>query len=199
MTLIINHRVNDLKKLEGTKKYFGVEVDLRTFNKEIILNHEPFLNGLNFEIFIKKFNHQFLILNIKEEGIEKKVINILNKFKIKNYFLLDSTIPMSLKLTKKINKCLRISDLEDLNIKSKKISHFNWVWIDYINNIYSIDKIKINILKKTKIRSCFVSPELVNKNNDPKKLKLFLKKNKIIPDAICTKNPEYWKKTFNIF
>jgi len=198
MTLIINHRVNNLKKLEITPKYFGVEVDLRTLNKKIILNHEPFLNGLNFEIFIKKFNHQFLILNIKEEGIEKKVINILNKFKIRNYFLLDSTIPMSLKLTKKINKCLRISDLEDINIKSKKISHFNWVWIDYINSNYSIDKIKINILKKKKIRNCFVSPELVNKADDPKKLKIFLQKNKIIPDAICTKNPEYWKKVFNI-
>jgi hypothetical protein len=196
MTYIISHRVNNLNKLKNTSEYFGVEIDIRTFKNKLILNHDPFLDGLNFETFIKIYDHSFLIINIKEEGIEKKIIQILNKFKIKKYFFLDSTVPMSLKLSSNINKCLRISDLERINFESKKINQFSWIWIDYINDIYAVKKIEFKILKKLKIKNCFVSPELININYSPVRLKNFLQKNKIIPDAICTKKPKYWEKIF---
>lgn len=198
MTYIINHRVNSLNKLKRTPIRFGIEIDVRDYNHKIVLNHEPMANGLNFELFLESFKHKFLIINIKSEGIESKIIKMLNKKKINNYFFLDSTVPMSLKLDKKINKSLRISDLENVNLKSKKINYFNWVWIDYLNNIYSIKKSHLRSLHKLKIKNCFVSPELVNDSFNQKKLKIFLNKNKIIPDAICTKKPLYWEKIFKI-
>ena len=196
MTYIINHRVNNLNKLKNTAKNLGIEIDIRTIKNKLILNHDPFLNGLKFEIFLKHFNHNFLIINVKEEGIERKIVQILNRFKIRKYFLLDTTIPMSLKLPKTLNKCLRISDLERINFESKKINQFNWIWIDYVNDIYAVKKIEFKILKKLKIKNCFVSPELININYSPVRLKNFLQKNKIIPDAICTKKPKYWEKIF---
>ena len=103
---------------------------------------------------------------------------------------------MSLKLEKSVNKSLRISELENINLKSIKLNFFNWVWIDYINGIYSIKKSQLKSLYKLKIKNCFVSPELINNKNSPKILKTFLDRNKIIPDAICTKKPFYWEKIF---
>lgn len=196
MTYIINHRVNSLNKIQRLPKKFGVEIDVRDYRDKLILNHDPFANGLSFEKFLDTFKHRFLIVNIKSEGIERKIIKILKKKKIKNYFFLDSTVPMSLKLEKSINKSLRISELENINLKSIKLNFFNWVWIDYINGIYSIKKSQLKSLYKLKIKNCFVSPELINNKYSPKILKTFLDKNKIIPDAICTKKPLYWEKIF---
>ena len=36
----------------------------------LILNHEPFENGVLFEKWLNEFNHKYLILNVKEEGLE---------------------------------------------------------------------------------------------------------------------------------
>ena len=89
----IQHRVNSLKKLKNTDHNFGVEVDVRSINKKLILNHEPFQKATSLDTFLKKFNHKFLILNVKEEGIENLILNYVKKNRIKNYFLLDVTVP----------------------------------------------------------------------------------------------------------
>ena len=39
--IIIKHRVNTIESLKKTSKEFGVEIDLRSNNKEIYLNHDP--------------------------------------------------------------------------------------------------------------------------------------------------------------
>ena len=114
----IQHRVNSLKKLKNIDHNFGVEVDVRSINKKLILNHEPFQKALPLDTFLKKFNHKFLILNVKEEGIENLILNYVKKNRIKNYFLLDVTIPkifQFIKNKKKNNLCLRISKFEKLN------------------------------------------------------------------------------------
>lgn len=84
--LIIQHRVNNIKKLKSTPQKFGVEVDLRSYKKKIILNHEILQDGIEFNSWCKKFNNKFLILNIKEEGLEENIIKILKKNKIKCFF-----------------------------------------------------------------------------------------------------------------
>ena len=38
----IQHRVNSLKKLKNINEDFGVEIDVRSIKKKLILNHEPF-------------------------------------------------------------------------------------------------------------------------------------------------------------
>ena len=107
----IQHRVNSLKKLKNTDHNFGVEVDVRSINKKLILNHEPFQKATSLDTFLKKFNHKFLILNVKEEGIENLILNYVKKNRIKNYFLLDVTVPkifQFIKNKKKNNLFLRI-------------------------------------------------------------------------------------------
>ena len=86
MTFIIKHRVNNLNNLKNTPKKFGVEIDVRSYKNKLILNHEPFLNGENFDEYLNQFDHRFLIINVKEEGIEKRIFQLIKYFKIKNYF-----------------------------------------------------------------------------------------------------------------
>ena len=197
MTFIIKHRVNNLNNLKNTPKKFGVEIDVRSYKNKLILNHEPFLNGENFDEYLNQFDHRFLIINVKEEGIEKRIFQLIKYFKIKNYFFLDSTIPFSLKMNKIKNKSLRISDIENVNFNSSKIKSFNWVWVDYLNERYSLKKKELSILKKLKIKLCLVSPELVNNKFHPKILFDFIKIYNFVPDAICTKKTNYWDKIFN--
>ena len=77
--VIICHRINTTRQLLNTPKKYGVEIDIRTFNNEIILHHDPLRKGEKFREWLKKFDHNFLILNIKEEGLEKYVITMLKK------------------------------------------------------------------------------------------------------------------------
>ena len=67
--LIICHRKNTVKELIKTPNKYGVEIDVRSYKNKIILNHEPLRNGEIFENWLKNFNHQFLIVNVKEEGL----------------------------------------------------------------------------------------------------------------------------------
>ena len=91
--LIICHRKNTIKQLVGTPTKYGVEIDVRSFNNEIILNHEPIKKGEKLDNWIKKFNHKFLIINIKEEGLEVYIKKILKKKNIKEFFFLDQSFP----------------------------------------------------------------------------------------------------------
>ena len=193
----IQHRVNSLKKLKNTDHNFGVEVDVRSINKKLILNHEPFQKATSLDTFLKKFNHKFLILNVKEEGIENLILNYVKKNRIKNYFLLDVTVPkifQFIKNKKKNNLCLRISKFErlnQLNFFNKKIE---WIWVDTFDN-----KIPLNINDlegySKKFKLCLVSPELVKTNNiDVTK---FIKINKYklnFFSAVCSKNIKTWEK-----
>mgnify|MGYP001406597621 FL=1 len=86
--IIIKHRVNSIIKLKNTPKNFGVEIDLRSDLNNIFLNHDPFKKGELFEKWIKFFKHKLIILNVKEEGLEPKILSILKKNKVKNFFFM---------------------------------------------------------------------------------------------------------------
>ena len=97
---IIIHRINSIKKLKKIPNNFGIEIDLRTYKSKIILNHEPFKDGDTLENFLRYYNHGTLVLNIKDNGIEDKVIKQVMKAKIKS-FLLDVEFPYIFKSIKK--------------------------------------------------------------------------------------------------
>ena len=56
-----------------------------SYKNKIILNHDPLKKGNSLNVWIKKFNHKFLIVNIKEEGLEKHVKKIIEKENIHKY------------------------------------------------------------------------------------------------------------------
>ena len=90
---IIMHRVNKINELKKIPAKYGVEIDIRSYGKKLVLNHEPANDGDELKNYLKNFNNSILIANIKEAGIENKVLKLIKKYRIKKYFLLDVEFP----------------------------------------------------------------------------------------------------------
>ena len=195
--LIICHRKNTIKQLIDTPIEYGVEIDVRSYNNKIILNHDPMKNGESLNNWVRKYNHKFLIINIKEEGLEKYIIKILKNKKIKEFFFLDQSFPFLIKtLNSNETRCaIRFSEYEDIKTINNLKKKINWVWVDHFSK-FPLNKSISNSLKKKNIKICIVSPEIVKKTSiqNLKKLKNSIKKKNIHIDAVCTKNPEIWNK-----
>jgi|TARA_B110000971_G_C19971822_1_gene482966 hypothetical protein len=183
---IIIHRVNKIKDLKKIPKVFGTEIDIRSYGSKLILNHEPKMNGDNFENYLENYKNGTLVLNIKESGIEDEVLSLVKKFNnIKKYFLLDVEIPYLFKSLKTYNKnsAIRFSYYEPLSgsIKFKKI--FNWIWIDTLKKFNLTNK-DIEILKKFNL--CLVCPERWGNAHQINYYKNFFKRNNLKIDAVMT-------------
>ena len=191
----IIHRVNSIKKLKEIPRNYGIEIDLRTKGSKIILNHNPFKNGVEFTKFLSKYKHGTLILNIKESGIENRVLEILKKKKIYKYFFLDVEMPFICKNKKKINKnfAVRYSEYEDIETVKNFTNNVGWIWIDTFKKL-PINKNNIKLLKKFK--TCLVCPERWGRPKDIKKYYAKLKSLNYFPDSIMTsfKCLKKWEK-----
>ena len=53
---IIIHRVNTINELRDVPKIYGTEIDIRSYGSNLILNHEPFQFGEDFEDYIENIN-----------------------------------------------------------------------------------------------------------------------------------------------
>jgi hypothetical protein len=155
---IIVHRVNSIKTLKKIPEKYGVEIDLRSYRDNIILNHEPFKKGDLLKDYLKVYSHSFIIFNIKEAGIEEKVIELAKEYKIRNYFLLDVEFPYIYKATRnKFKKiAIRFSEDEPIEQALKYKGKVDWVWID-TNTRLPIDKETVKQLAG--FRTCLVSPD----------------------------------------
>ena len=91
--IYIAHRINEISQLKGIPPEMGVEIDIRSNGKKLILQHDPFIEGVNFRDWLGHFQHQLIILNIKEEGLEEKILDCLAEFNIQNFFFLDQSFP----------------------------------------------------------------------------------------------------------
>ncbi|EAH8420858.1 hypothetical protein EVS25_07985, partial [Campylobacter lari] len=128
--MIFLHRQNDMQE---NIENFGVEIDLR-YDKELILNHDVLNKNQQYPLLKNK--KQFIknipiICNIKESGLEEKIIDLLSGY---DYYFLDSQIPDILRLSKNGHQgkfIIRISDVESYNQKLIDISKPKYIWLDY--------------------------------------------------------------------
>ncbi len=193
----IAHRINKLEELEKLPKKYGVEIDLRdNVDGKIYINHDPFILGEDFEEYLKQYNHGTMILNIKSERIELKILELLKKYNIKDYFFLDSSFPMIKLLSDRGEKniALRYSEYEGLDTLEKMQGKVDWVWVDCFSKL-PIDNEIYRKIKSMGYKLCLVSPEL---QGQPEKLELYakhIKDEKIEFDAICTKEYNFDKWT----
>lgn len=192
----IAHRINTIEELKEIPKEYGVELDLRDYADRLILQHDPFTDGEDFEEYLKHYNHGTMILNIKSERIEHKVLELIQKYNIKKYFFLDSSFPMIYLLSKSGEKniALRFSEFEGLDTILNMKEKVDWIWVDCFSKL-PIDKQNYKLLKEKGFSFCLVSPELQGQCDKIEKYKQYLKHENIIFDAICTKiyNVQKWK------
>ena len=195
--LKIIHRVNTIEKLREIPLKYGVEVDVRSNRGKLILHHDPFQEGESLEDFLKEFKHKFIILEIKEEGIEKRVIELCKKYGITNYFLLSVSFPFMYNLSKEgIRKmAVRFSEFESIETALTMAKKVDWVWVD----TFTKNPLKRDVflrLKKAGFRICIVCPERWGRSEDIDRYITYFKKNEIFPDAVMTVSSEiqHWEK-----
>ena len=182
---IIIHRLNKIQNLKKTSINFGAEIDIRTSGSHLILSHDPFFKGDKFIDYLENYKHKTLVLNIKESGIEKDVLNLVKKYSVKSFFLLDVEMPYMYSATKKGQKniAVRFSEYENIFFINQFKNKLKWVWIDTVTML-PINKKNKNIL--TKFKSCIVCPERWGRKKD---IKIYKKKMKLLnfkPTAVMT-------------
>ena len=171
---ILSHRGLWYKKQEGNtlsalKKSmdnnFGIETDIRDFNKELVISHDmPDKDSIKLTDFFSlycQFNEPFpLALNIKADGLQKKLEFLLKEYNIRNYFFFDMSIPDTLNYLKKgLNVFMRQSEYEKERIFYKDIIG---VWLDSFENIWFTKELILEHLNNGK-KVCIVSEELHNR------------------------------------
>lgn len=182
--IIVAHRINTIKELKQVPKELGVEIDVRASGKKLILNHEPHQSGEELDKYLQKFNHRFIIFNIKEAGIEEEVIALAKKYGITDYFLLDVEYPFIFRATRNLgfrNIAVRFSEAEPLEFALAHKKMVDWIWVD-TNTRLPLTPAVAKKLKPLKV--VLVSPDRWRRPEDITTYKEYLKKNKITVDMV---------------
>lgn len=185
----IAHRINTISELRALPEGMGVELDLRDQGERLVLQHDPFRDGENFEDFLAEYKERnTLILNIKSERVELRVLELIQKYQIKKYFFLDSSFPMIFKLASQGEKkiALRFSEFEGFDTIQNMKGLVEWVWVDCFNRFPLTKEIE-NQLHAWGYRICIVSPELQGRTGEIANYKNYLKIHNIKIDAVCSK------------
>lgn len=191
----IAHRVNTIDELRKLPVEYGVEIDLRDQGDRLILQHDPFKDGEDFESYLAEYHHGTMILNIKSERIESRALDLVLRAGVKEYFFLDSSFPMIYLMSDKGIRefALRFSEFEGLDTIWTMQNRVDWIWVDCFTRL-PIDSRNFAALKKAGFKLCLVSPELQGRDADIEPYRRYLDREGIIFDAICTKhyNIERW-------
>jgi len=192
---IIAHRINKLKDLKKLNSKYGVEVDIRSDNQNLIISHDPFKEFCLLSEWITFYRHGTLILNVKENGLEQKLLHLLGDFGIEKFFILDQSFPYLINTINNGEKrcAVRLSEYESINTALKLKDKVNWIWIDFFTK-FPLDSKLYDLLKSSNFKLCIVSPEIQGHNEEKCfYLKNFIKQNNMKFDAVCTKNFHFWE------
>ncbi|MEK3717807.1 hypothetical protein [Paenibacillus sp. FSL R7-0333] len=194
--MYIAHRVNTIEELKNIPTHYGVEVDIRDLGERLVLQHDPYVEGENLEDFLRNYQHGTLILNVKSERIEHRILELVRKYSIPDYFLLDSSFPMIYLLSNlgEKNIALRFSEFEGIDTLIAMKGKVKWVWVDCFSKL-PINKDIYTQLREWGYKLCLVSPELQGRNDEIEEYKAYLENEKIEFDRICTKiyNIDRWE------
>jgi hypothetical protein len=192
---IIAHRRNLVEQLQATPTNFGVEVDIRSHGTKLIVQHDPFCDGEDFEKWLKHFRHGLLVANVKEEGLEDRVIQLLNDHKIERFFFLDQSFPFLIKTAKKGERrcAARISEYESIDTALRLAGLIEWIWVDCFTRM-PLSPDQASELRRNGFKLCFVSPELQGRSSTAD-LEHARREIAVVGaelDAVCTKRVEFW-------
>lgn len=162
-----NEEKNTIKSFENSfLKNFGTETDIRDSQGELVISHDvPITNSVLLSDFFnlyKEINcNKTLALNIKSDGLQDKVLFLIQKYQITNYFIFDASVPDSISYIKKgLNFFTRHSELEKHPVLYNESIG---IWLDsFYSNWYDFDVIKTHLQNQKKV--AIVSSELHKRN-----------------------------------
>ena len=179
--------MNTLSALAATPSHLGIEFDVRESPIGPLVTHDPWTDGVPLGEFLRHCDHAFYIVNIKCEGIEFEVLDLLKTFDIDNFFLLDCSFPMIVRLARQGERriAVRVSEYESKDTALSLKGLVEWVWVDVFTKIPAdcLD------LRQAGFKLCFVSPELQGRPQDIWEYKKAVGDQM---DMVCTKVPIAW-------
>ena len=193
--LKILHRVNTIEQLNSIDKTYGVEIDIRSYKEELVVVHDPFQVGLKLIEWLQNYHHAFVIFNIKEEGLENSLIEILREYNIKDYFLLDVSFPATIDLirNKESRIAIRVSDYESVETAFNLSGKASWIWVDLFKDVFPLSYQEVKKLRAVGYSLCLVSPELWGRSKESiNTIRQDMLTHNISVEAVCTKFPNEW-------
>lgn len=192
---IIRHRVNDIAQLIEIPTHYGVEIDIRSSNGELVLGHDPHTADQAFTSWLDHYDHGILILNVKEDGLEPEILDLLETRGLTEYFFLDQPIPTIVRQTIIGNRkmAVRLSELEPLEGIARFADKVDWVWLDSFFPNQDIES-QIRAARSLGFQVCLVSPELhdLSRRQEAELTSSLVLRSEVLPDAVCTKFPDMW-------
>jgi len=182
---LIAHQINTISQLKMVSNRYGCEIDIRARGSELILHHDPFKDGEKLTDFLDAYQHGLLILNIKEAGIEKDVIDAVKQRNIPEYFLLDVEFPFIYRAARSgiRNIAIRFSEDEPIGLADNYAGMVDWVWIDTISRL-PIEEENIGVLST--FQTCLVCPERWGRPQDIIPYRQQLRKMNFTLNAVMT-------------
>ena len=174
--LIVAHRINTIEGLRALDPKYGVEIDIRGYGDRLLLNHDPISDPskhAELEEYLKIFAEReiaFVILNVKEDGYEQRIIELCAKYGIlKNkYFLLDVEFPYLYRAVRKLGVreiAVRYSEAEPIEAAEAQMKDgvpmLDWIWID-TNTRLPLDEEKDGkeiVSRLNKFKTALVCPD----------------------------------------
>lgn len=190
--LYVAHRINTVDQLRQVRPEYGVEIDLRDRGDRLILAHDPFCDGEDFADWLVHYRHALLILNVKSERIEHRVLELVRQRGVEKCFLLDCSFPMVRLLNEQGERriAVRFSECEPLEGAMALAGKVDWAWIDCFTRMplapSSYERLK------AAFKLCAVSPEL--QGRPVESIAEYAEALRPYPvDAVCTKRPDVWR------
>ena len=172
--IYVQHRVNSISQLQKTPLNYGVEIDIRNHGSRLLVEHDPFVTDApDLCEWLESYNHRFLIVNVKEEGLEPELFALLERYKVKDFFILDESLPYIRKyaLEGVSNFAVRVSEYETVETALELQAHLrssgckvDWIWLDTFTG-HPLPSASIARLKSAGFRLCQVSPEYTTLTN----------------------------------
>jgi hypothetical protein len=190
--LIIDHRVNTRAQLARVSPEHGVEIDIRDYEGDLRLVHDPFLSGESLGDYLAQYRHAFCVFNVKCDGLEGRVLELARTHGVKDYFFLDCANPTLVKLARRGEKKLavRYSEFEPLEGALAFAGKVDWVWVDCFTRL-PLNRDSYASLKKH-FKICLVSPELQGQGRAA--ISDYRRQLEGMPvDAVCTDFTDDWK------
>jgi hypothetical protein len=189
--LLIEHRVNTIEHLRRVPPERGIEVDVRDYDGDLRLAHDPFSSGERLEDLLAAYRHALIIFNVKCDGLEGRIIELAARYKIKDYFFLDLANPTLVNLTRQgvRQTAVRFSEFEPIEFALAFAGKVDWVWVDCFSHLPLNRETYGRLQRHFKI--CLVSPEL---QKHPRQwIQSFRQQLRQMPvDAVCTDFCEDW-------
>ncbi|MCK4809717.1 MAG: hypothetical protein KAS99_02120 [Candidatus Omnitrophica bacterium] len=180
---------------------FGTELDLRDYCGGLVISHDiPGPNSMDFRDFLGVYSgydpNLYLAINIKADGLQGLLLDLLNEYKVENYFIFDMAVPDALAyLYLQMEVFTRESEFET---KPSFYEQADGVWMDQFRTPWIMpQRIKYHLDNGKKV--CIVSPELHQMDHlarwkDYKAVSKNLDKGELM---LCTDFPEEARRYFN--